>query len=283
MSISPTAPTSLRSGSVAGRRPTKAGADLPLFLAKDGASPPARGDEFQPSGASQAEQLQDKTLAASKPTSMLRRVGLYGGAMLAGLTVLGIAGAVAPIQHATVVSETRTDLQKHVDFFDRDNDGDIQVNETYDGLRALGMGRGKSAVVSTVIGGALGRKTGAPWYSPTTVITSGIHHGKHGSDTDIYDAKGHADFKAVEKEFTAHDADKNQVLDASELEALMLSNREESGEAAARAEFEMLLELAGEPTQVNGETVSTLSKERFHQLYDGSLFYRLAGEEVPAN
>ncbi|MGE0492330.1 MAG: caleosin family protein [Vulcanimicrobiota bacterium] len=210
-----------------------------------------------------------------------RHLGLKVGLALAGLAAVVAGSAFVPITPATTVSQTRTGLEKHVDFFDRDGDGDIQIPETYQGLRAMHMAAPKAALVATVINGALGPATGAPWYSPTTIITDNIHLGKHGSDTGIYDTQGQVVPERVDQMFNANDLDKNNALDAGEIEHLLAGNKTDSGQAGARAEFEMLLELAGQPTQVDGQTVNALSRERFHQLYDGSLFYHLAGESVP--
>ena len=84
-------------------------------------------------------------------------------------------------------AQARTALQKHVDFFDRDLDGDIEWSETFEGCRALGIGTATSGAFATAINAALGLSTGGSLF---TVKTATIHQGMHGSDTGIYDAKG---------------------------------------------------------------------------------------------
>ncbi|KAG9134496.1 hypothetical protein Leryth_026425 [Lithospermum erythrorhizon] len=52
-----------------------------------------------------------------------------------------------------------TALQKHVSFFDRNKDGIIYVTETFEGLRALGMGVALASSASVFINTALSQKT----------------------------------------------------------------------------------------------------------------------------
>ena len=48
--------------------------------------------------------------------------------------------SIAPGSRSEPNSGSRTALQKHVDFFDSDRDGRITIEETYAGLRRLGVG-----------------------------------------------------------------------------------------------------------------------------------------------
>jgi peroxygenase len=52
-----------------------------------------------------------------------------------------------------------TALQKHAAFFDKDGDGIVSLSETYDGLRALGLGSGLSSLSAAFINGVLSPKT----------------------------------------------------------------------------------------------------------------------------
>lgn len=54
---------------------------------------------------------------------------------------------------------SRTALQKHVDFFDSNQDGLITFSETYDGLRRLGIDVVRSAAFAAIINGVLGPMT----------------------------------------------------------------------------------------------------------------------------
>jgi peroxygenase len=80
-----------------------------------------------------------------------------------------------------------TALQRHVAYFDGDDDGLVGWRETYRGIRALGTGVGWSAVLAAIIVLALGKLTGGGW---TTVRIANIHRGKHPSDTGVFDAAG---------------------------------------------------------------------------------------------
>ncbi|EMS47113.1 hypothetical protein TRIUR3_10867 [Triticum urartu] len=52
-----------------------------------------------------------------------------------------------------------TALQKHVAFFDADNDGIVSFFETEQGLRAIGLGAAEATVKATLINGVIGPKT----------------------------------------------------------------------------------------------------------------------------
>ncbi len=211
-----------------------------------------------------------------------------GARILSGLgktaAVFALAGALVGlgtlVPHETVarapVAE-RPALQKHVDFFDRNGDGQTQVWETYGGLRALGVGRATSAFAAPVINGALAYKTGAPWYQPLTVQNGNIHQGKHDGDTDIYDATGNFVQANFDQMFDLHDKDKDGALNEKEVEAMLLVNGGGKANAGSNAEFTLLMKVAGED-RPDGRV---LTRERMNQFYDGSLFYVLAGEKVP--
>ena len=177
----------------------------------------------------------------------------------------------------------RTPLQKHVDFFDRNGDRETTVCETYSGLRALGMGRIASGGAAFVINLGLAMKTGASWLSPLTVKNDNIHLAKHDSDSDTYDAQGHFDPARFEQMFTDFDTNKDSALDKAEID-VMLDTRKETfvGRQAAGAEFGLLLKLAGQERPVDGQPQPVLTRERLQSLYDGNLFYELAGETPPA-
>ena len=168
----------------------------------------------------------------------------------------------------------RTPLQRHVDFFDRDGDGFTTVSETYEGLRALGLGRTLAGAAAVGINAGLAHKTGAPWYS-LTINNDNIHLGKHDSDSDVYDAKGNLDSVKFHEMFDKHDSNKDSALDKNEIDAMLDKNAETAvGRAASGAEFGLLLSIAGE--EHNGAQV--LTRTRMESLYDGSLFYKLAEE-----
>jgi peroxygenase len=167
----------------------------------------------------------------------------------------------------------RTALQKHVDFFDTNHDGRITLADTYRGLRRLGLGSVSSAAFAGVINVALGSSTsGAP---SLTVNATRIHARKHASDTGVYGKTGHFSLTRFRRLFARYDRDRDGALDGTELRKLIGANRTDLlGHLGSRAEFSLLLALAGEPR--NGKKV--LTRERLEHFYDGSLFYQLAEE-----
>ncbi len=81
-----------------------------------------------------------------------------------------------------------------------------------------------------------------------------------------------------EEMFSKYDTDHDNALNKAEID-FMLDDRKESfvGRQASGAEFGLLLRLGGEETAQG----RALTRERLASFYDGSLFYRLAGESVP--
>lgn len=178
--------------------------------------------------------------------------------------------------------ETWSPLQRHAEFFDRNQDGRITVGETYDGLRALGVGPVRAAAFSTLINAGLGVSTGAPWYNPLEIQVNRISAGKHGSDTGVYDADGRLDPVKFDAIFQKHDTDKDSCLNQAEVSAMIAANRtDRAGNVAAKGEFGLLMTLAGTDREHDGKTERVITRETMERLYDGSLFYRLAGEPCP--
>ncbi|MCM2256017.1 MAG: caleosin family protein [Vicinamibacteria bacterium] len=167
----------------------------------------------------------------------------------------------------------RTALQKHVDFFDQDGDGLITLAETYSGLRRLGLDPLRSAAAAAVINGALGPATsGAPRLS---IDTRRIHAGMHASDTGVYDSRGRFSITRFERLFARYDVAGQGALDDAALRRLFTDQRTDwLGHLASRAEFGLLLELAGQLR--DGRKV--LTRERLLSFYDGSLFGVVADE-----
>lgn len=173
-------------------------------------------------------------------------------------------------------SGARTALQKHVDFFDTNRDGRITLAETYTGLRRLGVDVLRSAAFASVIHGALGPVTSRAL--TLDIDTARIQFARHGSDTGIYDKHGRFSPSRFRALFDRHDRAGNGALGARELSRMFSRNRTDVlGHFGSRAEFGLLLEIAGE--ERDGRRV--LTRERLGHFYNGSLFYTLA-EEVAA-
>jgi peroxygenase len=190
--------------------------------------------------------------------------------------------AAAPQPRPAVDKSKFTPLQRHVDFFDRDQDGVIKMGETRQGLRALGAGQILAAFGALFINGLLGPKTAGA--ATTKIEVAKIAGGKHDSDTDVFDEKGNVDPKAFDALFATHDKDKSGSLDAKELAAMRAARKETKvGGIAASAEFSLLLKFcADREVQVDGKPVKAISRDRLAKLYDGTLFDVVAAERAAA-
>ncbi|PIQ25853.1 hypothetical protein COW36_22205 [bacterium (Candidatus Blackallbacteria) CG17_big_fil_post_rev_8_21_14_2_50_48_46] len=185
-------------------------------------------------------------------------------------------------QDSVNVSNTsRTPLQRHVDFFDRNHDRTITLSETYSGLRALGVGRVTSALGAAFINGGLGFRTGETALS-LKVNTDKIAAAKHDSDSDVYDQKGEFNAAKFDELFAKYDLNQDGALSREEFQNFRARNKESTaGGIASKGEFDLLVKIAAEPQKVNGKETHVISKERMQSFYDGRLFYDLAGEKAP--
>ena len=58
-------------------------------------------------------------------------------------------------------------------------------------------------------------------------------------------------------------------------------NNDKAGAVASKGEFTLLMGLAGESHQIDGHTEKVLTRDTMQSFYDGTLFYKLAGEKPP--
>lgn len=173
--------------------------------------------------------------------------------------------------------EAKTPLQKHVAFFDQNNDGVIHVSETYKGLRDLHLSKPLSALGAVFINAGLGSKTGEK-FSDLTVNVKNIAGAKHDSDTDVFDEKGNFSAPKFEELFKKYDLDNDGALSKEEFLNFRNRNKESTaGAIGSKGEFDLLVTVAGE---AKNET-KVISKERMLDFYNGSLFYKIAGKEIP--
>ena len=171
-------------------------------------------------------------------------------------------------------TKTRTALRKHVDFFDGDGNARITLAETYRGFRRLGFDPVRSGVFASVIHLALGPRTSGSL--TLTIDARRIHLGKHSSDTGIFDSLGRFSGVSFNRRFDENDEDKDGALNANELSRMLARRRTDwVGHLASRAEFGLLLGLAGE---LRGNQ-KVLTRERLASFYEGTLLYLLAAEQ----
>lgn len=169
-----------------------------------------------------------------------------------------------------------TELQKHVAFFDRNHDGIITFDETYQGLRDVGVGDVTAKASAAFINGALGPKTRPDNSNSSSmdIYVENIQKGKHGSDTGAYDAQGRFVPAKLDEMFTKHAKTVPNALTKDELDEMLKDNREKmdvAGWLGAKSEWEMLYKLAKDKD-------GRLPKDTVRAVYDGSLFYQLAAQ-----
>ncbi|XP_073022095.1 probable peroxygenase 4 [Primulina eburnea] len=173
-------------------------------------------------------------------------------------------------------SDNLTVLQKHIMFFDRDNDGIIYPWETFQGFRAIGCGIFLSSMASLLINISLSRKTrpGKPFSFKFPIEVKNIHLAKHGSDSGVYDKRGRFVSSKFEEIFSKHALAQPDSLTSKELETFVKSNKEPKdyrGWMAGYVEWKILYMLCKDK---NG----MLHKDVIRNAFDGSLFERMAKE-----
>lgn len=192
------------------------------------------------------------------------------------MTSIRPTAAIRPrpvVARASTAKPDQTPLQRHVAFFDRDQDGLIRVGETRQGLKALGLGGIQAALSAMVIHLGLSKT----WEGFMKIAVDRIAQGKHDSDTDAFDEKGEID-QARLKQIMTYDANGSGSVSASELSTMIAANKESrAGQLASKAEFGLLVRLGADTTETeNGKDVPAVSQAQLASLYDGTLFYRIA-------
>jgi len=190
------------------------------------------------------------------------------------LFALSFWSQAAPVAADGGAPAWTTALQKHVAFFDTDNDGIVTYSETEAGLRAIGLGAATATAAAALINGVIGPKT-RPDNASTSrmdIYIENIQKGMHGSDTGSYDAQGRFVEVKFDTIFTTYAKAEPSALNETELEDMRQANRASNdyqGWAASKAEWDMLYSLAKDKD-------GFLQKDTARAVYDGSLFVTLA-------
>uniref|UniRef100_A0ACD5XJ13 Uncharacterized protein n=1 Tax=Avena sativa TaxID=4498 RepID=A0ACD5XJ13_AVESA len=164
-------------------------------------------------------------------------------------------------------------LQQHVAFFDRNGDGIVYPWETFQGMRAIGLGYPVSLVTSLFINLVMSYPTQPSWIpSPLLSIhIKNIHKGKHGSDSETYDTEGRFDPSKFDAIFSKFGRTHPNALTEDEISTMLKSNRnmyDFVGWAAATLEWNILY-------KVGKDKEGLLQRETVRGAFDGSLFERL--------
>ncbi|KAJ3531378.1 hypothetical protein NM208_g8905 [Fusarium decemcellulare] len=176
----------------------------------------------------------------------------------------------------TTTSRNLTVLQKHIQFWDRDNDGIIHPWDVYSGFRELGFGL-FFAIGSLLIPIFFSYPTrlGHSWLPDPLfrIYVKDIHKAKHGSDSGIYDFDGNFNPERFDQLFDRFDSFGVGGLTAEDLLNLWTKNRcaaDPAGWSFAFMEWWttwMLLQKDG-----------LVWKDDLRACYDGSLFWKIKHE-----
>ncbi|MCJ1250891.1 hypothetical protein MMC30_008119 [Trapelia coarctata] len=185
------------------------------------------------------------------------------------------ASTDTPGEHSAPILE-RTDptaLQKHVAFFDRDNDNILWPSDIYNGFRELGFGIIFS-IGSLLIPLFFSYPTRLAYsYFPDPyfrIYINSMHKAKHGSDTGIYDSDGHLRPALFDELFAKFDKSGKGSLDVDELWMLLSNNRAAADPAGWSFAF-----MEWWTTWLLLQKDGRVWKEDLRQCYDGSLFWRI--------
>ncbi|GJE86773.1 caleosin domain-containing protein [Phanerochaete sordida] len=174
-----------------------------------------------------------------------------------------------------------TVLQQHVVFFDLNNDGVINVYETYIGFRLLGWGILLSLLAMTVIHG------GFSWYSLPPgrwlpdpffrIYIKDVNGAKHGSDTGTYDHEGRFRAQQFADFFSKYG---EQLSDGSWGITYPDALKGARGQRCVNDPFGWLAELF--EWTATWLTIwphdGIMRMEDVRGVYDGSYFFKIAGE-----
>ncbi|KAK1387054.1 Peroxygenase [Heracleum sosnowskyi] len=171
-------------------------------------------------------------------------------------------------------------LQKHVAFFDQNNDGIVYPWETFKGFREIGCGVLLSSAAALFINTGLSAKT-RPGKCPSMLFPieiKNIQKAKHGSDTGVYDSHGRFIASRFEELFRKHAHTNPGYLTSDELMGMLKENRDPKdyvGWVASYSEWKILYMLCKDNNGV-------LTKDTVRAVYDGSLFERMAKDKAAA-
>jgi len=111
-----------------------------------------------------------------------------------------------------VPKEKMTALQRHVAFFDLNNDGLITCRETFSAFRKLGFNIFLCILAPFLFNLPLAWWTSDSWWPTLTIRIKNIHKVKHGSDSQVYDHNGNFNEERFEAMWATFDTDGDGYL-----------------------------------------------------------------------
>ncbi|MCJ1476082.1 hypothetical protein MMC13_004747 [Lambiella insularis] len=175
-------------------------------------------------------------------------------------------------------STSLTALQKHVIFWDRDNDNIISPYDIYTGFRELGF-----SIIFSLGGLLINLFFSYPTrlahsYLPDPyfrIYVDSIHKAKHGSDTGIYSSDGDLRPYLYDEIFDKFDSSGTGSLGVSELFRLIGKNRVAADPAGWSFAF-----MEWWTTWLLIQKDGRVWKEDLRQCYDGTLFWRIREDRM---
>lgn len=169
-----------------------------------------------------------------------------------------------------------TVLQQHCAFFDRDGDGVIFPQETYQGFRALGYPPTISVLAAIVINGSFSYPTYDGWIPDPRfpIYLEKVHRTKHGSDTEVYDTEGRflpAKFEEIFNKYATTRADAMTYEEIIRMTDALRNVNDPYGWSAAKLEWGFTYWLVKDEE-------GFASKEKIRGVYDGSFFDQVERE-----
>ncbi|KAI0377061.1 Caleosin-domain-containing protein [Hypomontagnella monticulosa] len=173
-------------------------------------------------------------------------------------------------------NKSQTALQKHIEFFDRDNDGVIWPWDVYNGFRELGF------CILFSLGSLLipiffsyPTRLGHSWVPDPflRMYVNDIHKAKHGSDSGVYDLDGNFSEERFNRMFDRFDRSGTGGLDVGDLAELLKKDRcaaDPAGWCFAFMEWWTTWLLL----QKNGR----VWKDDLRACYEGILFWKISEE-----
>ncbi|KAG0618697.1 hypothetical protein M758_4G085800 [Ceratodon purpureus] len=169
-----------------------------------------------------------------------------------------------------------TVLQQHCAFFDRNGDGVIYPQETYQGFRALGYSPTISVLAAIVINGSFSYPTYDGWIPDPRfpIYLEKIHRTKHGSDTEVYDTEGRflpSKFEEIFNKYATKRPDAMTYEEIIRMTNALRNVNDPYGWSAAKLEWGFTYWLVKDDE-------GFASKEKIRGVYDGSFFDQVERE-----
>lgn len=192
-------------------------------------------------------------------------------------------------KNVPTAAPTTTALQRHVKYFDTDNNGTVTPTETVNGLQRLGLGWVNAQVKAFVIHAALGPKTNGksmfvPFNGSDNVDVAKIEQAMHRKEGDsgVFTTKGEVNEKALNEFLKTYDKNGTGSLSESEIKS-MIQERAKNlfGKVAMNGEWNLLKDIGADTTETiegSNKKEKALSFERIRSLFNGTAFPTIESE-----